>query len=167
MAQVQLSRADAQGGQLPRLCMQCGEPATETVERKYSTDKADLMPPPPEPVGCLIVMPIVLLAKFVSWSTSKSMVVRTPLCQKHAHGWFRRNTLDAAAITDESIIISGVSEPFAQAWESRRPVEAPLNLHGDRAPDRAHREIVKVRCRSCQALNDEKAKFCNQCSAAM
>lgn len=27
--------------------------------------------------------------------------------------------------------------------------------------------VVKVRCRACSALNDEQAKFCNQCSAAM
>ena len=26
---------------------------------------------------------------------------------------------------------------------------------------------VKVRCRACQALNDEAAKFCNQCGAAL
>jgi hypothetical protein len=27
--------------------------------------------------------------------------------------------------------------------------------------------VVKVRCRACQSLNDEAAKFCNQCGAAM
>lgn len=27
--------------------------------------------------------------------------------------------------------------------------------------------VVKVRCRQCQALNDETAKFCNQCGAAV
>lgn len=27
--------------------------------------------------------------------------------------------------------------------------------------------VVKVRCRGCSALNDEHAKFCNQCGAAM
>lgn len=32
---------------------------------------------------------------------------------------------------------------------------------GDRAP------AVKIRCRQCQALNDETAKFCNQCGAAL
>ena len=26
---------------------------------------------------------------------------------------------------------------------------------------------VKVRCRNCQALNDETAKFCNQCGSAL
>jgi hypothetical protein len=27
--------------------------------------------------------------------------------------------------------------------------------------------VVKVRCRACQTLNDETAKFCNQCGGAM
>ncbi len=27
--------------------------------------------------------------------------------------------------------------------------------------------VVKVRCRACSALNDEAAKFCSQCAAAM
>lgn len=27
--------------------------------------------------------------------------------------------------------------------------------------------VVKVRCRGCAALNDEHAKFCNQCGAMM
>ena len=27
--------------------------------------------------------------------------------------------------------------------------------------------MVKVRCRACSALNDEHAKFCNQCGAAL
>jgi rRNA maturation endonuclease Nob1 len=26
---------------------------------------------------------------------------------------------------------------------------------------------IKVRCRGCQALNDETAKFCSQCGAGM
>lgn len=29
------------------------------------------------------------------------------------------------------------------------------------------REVVKVRCRQCQALNDESDRFCGQCGAAM
>ena len=27
--------------------------------------------------------------------------------------------------------------------------------------------VVKVRCRRCQALNDEAARFCNQCAASL
>lgn len=28
-------------------------------------------------------------------------------------------------------------------------------------------QVVKVRCRQCQGLNDETARFCNQCGAAL
>lgn len=31
----------------------------------------------------------------------------------------------------------------------------------------APKQVVKVRCRQCQALNDEDAKFCNQCGGEM
>ncbi len=34
-------------------------------------------------------------------------------------------------------------------------------------PPAAVPPAVKVRCRQCQALNDETAKFCNQCGAAV
>ena len=29
------------------------------------------------------------------------------------------------------------------------------------------REVIKVRCRQCQALNDEVARFCNQCGRTL
>jgi hypothetical protein len=33
--------------------------------------------------------------------------------------------------------------------------------------ERADSPKVKVRCRKCQALNDEEARFCNQCAAPL
>ncbi|MBI1387112.1 MAG: zinc ribbon domain-containing protein [bacterium] len=33
--------------------------------------------------------------------------------------------------------------------------------------DSEPREVIKVRCRGCGALNDEDARFCDQCGAAM
>lgn len=35
------------------------------------------------------------------------------------------------------------------------------------APAAPPEPVVKVRCRGCSALNDEHAKFCNQCGAAV
>ena len=93
MADVQLSRADAQGGQLPAICMKCGAPATDEIQKKYTTDQVDLHPPPPEPIGCLLLFPILALLKLGSWSTAKTMTIRTPLFAKHAHGWFTWSTL--------------------------------------------------------------------------
>jgi ribosomal protein L40E len=156
MAEVQLTWAEVQGGNLPAICMQCGAPATDMVSKKYTTDKVDLVPPPPEPVGCLVLFPIIGLLKLVSWSQAKTMTVRTPLCHKHAHGWFVWSSLDATSITDEAIVITGVSDQFAQAWQEQRAAN-----HGQ------ERHVVKVRCRKCEALNTESARFCDQCGASL
>ncbi len=45
-----------------------------------------------------------------------------------------------------------------------KAVENALNRDSDASQQR---EVVKVRCRSCQSLNDEDAKFCDQCGAAL
>ncbi len=156
MTELRLSRADAQGDRFPRICMQCGDPATDEVPKKYTTDEVHLAPPPPEPVGCLVLWPILGLLKLLSWSAAKTITVRTPLCHKHAHGWFTRSTLTAKTITDEGIVLAGVADQFVQAWEQRRVADQPRE-----------RQVVKVRCRSCQALNDEAAKFCDQCGAGI
>ena len=115
MAEVRLSRDDAeQGDRLPPICMQCGAPATAVVAKKYSTDQAPL---PPDPVigGCLLfpLWAVIAFLKLISWSSAKTITVRTPLCDKHAHGWFTRSTLTANSITDGSIVLAGVSNPFA------------------------------------------------------
>jgi ribosomal protein L40E len=154
MPEVQLSRADAQGGRLPPLCMQCGAPATAEVTRNYTTDTAP--PPPPDPVigGCLL-FPIwlaIALLKLVSFCSARTMKVRTPLCDRHAHGWFTRSTLAATSITDENIALTGVAQEFVDALEKQRAAGHPT------APT-----VVKVRCRNCHALNAEAAKFCDQC----
>ena len=39
--------------------------------------------------------------------------------------------------------------------ESSSPSAAPME------------PVVKVRCRACSTLNDEKAKFCNQCGGPL
>lgn len=155
MAEVQLSRADAQGGCLPRICMQCGEPATEDVLKKYSSDRVALMAPPDEPIGCLLVWPFVALLKVISMSAAKTMSVRTPLCQKHARGWWTWWNIDAKSITDDAIVLTGVSERFAEACQQRPPSPA-------REP-----VAIKVRCQNCQSLNEETAKFCNQCGKSI
>ncbi len=158
MAGVQLSRADAEGGRLPPMCMECGAPATTEVTKKYSTDQVPLVDPFPAFLFP-ILFPIWLflaVAKLVSWSSAKRMAVRTPLCRKHAHRWFTSSPLEAKSITDETIVLAGVSEEFAGAW-TRQGV-ADRSNDGDR---------VKVRCPSCRSLNDETAKFCDQCGAVL
>jgi hypothetical protein len=84
------------------------------------------------------------------------MTVRTPLCHKHAHGWFTWSTLTVKGISEDSLVLAGVSERFVQAWDQQRVPEPPRD-----------RGLVKVRCRSCQSLNAEAAQFCDQCGTAI
>lgn len=158
VAEMQLSRREAErDGRLPPLCMQCGAPATTKVAKKYSTDGTPL---PPDPViGGWLLFPlwlVIALLKLISWSSARTMTVQTPLCDKHTHGWFTQSTLEAQSITDESIVLAGVSDQFVEAWDQQRVA--------DRSRDEGR---IKVRCRSCRSLNDETAKFCDQCGAAI
>ena len=55
-------------------------------------------------------------------------------------------------------------EPFNRAAggminDTVQEIDALKGLGTAREPD----QVVKVRCQSCQSLNDETAKFCNQC----
>jgi hypothetical protein len=156
MAELRLSRFDAEGGELPAVCMCCGNPATTVIAQKYSTDSGFAASTPPEagPIGCLF-LPFWLLATLfgaAAASKARTMTVRTPVCHKHARG----ATLEAKTITDNSITLVGVSDEFVQAWEKERRADRP-----------SHKEPSKVRCRSCRALNDEAARFCDQCGATM
>lgn len=42
-----------------------------------------------------------------------------------------------------------------------------LEDHLDREPATPAPPQIKIRCRNCQALNDETAKFCNQCGSGL
>jgi hypothetical protein len=141
--------------------MQCGAPATAEIAKSYSTDSVHLLPPiGPEAgfIGCLLFPLWLLMAllKLISWSTARTMSVRTPLCHKHAYGWFTWSTLEAKAIEEGSIVLTGVSQEFADAWGKQRG-RGQAGGGG----------LVRVRCRGCQALNEETARFCNQCGAAI
>ena len=155
MAEVELSREDAQSGELPAICMKCGEPATTVIDKNYTTDQVHAVPPP-DALGCLILGPILGLLKLFSWSNAKTMTVRTPLCEKHSKGWLTAANFTAKTITDDQITLTGVGDQFAQAWNKQRRLNRSKGT-----------EVVKIRCRNCQALNDESSKFCNQCGAEL
>lgn len=46
-------------------------------------------------------------------------------------------------------------------------IDLVKNLAEGNAGEEAPTQIIKVRCRACQALNDETAKYCNQCGQAI
>ncbi len=111
MAEVHISRIDAEkGGRLPAICMKCGAPAITEVTTKYSTD------PNPLPPEAWIILKLVRL---ITWSSAKKMAVQTPLCHKHAHQWITWSEPTAKSITDDSIVLEGVSEQFAEAWRKQ------------------------------------------------
>jgi hypothetical protein len=120
VARIYLSRAEAERGPLPCVCMQCGAPATDEVPRHHTTDRTPL---PPDPIlGGIVLFPLwllIALIKLLSWSTAQTVTVRTPLCRHHAHGWFASNTIVAESISNETVVLDGVSEAFAQAHERR------------------------------------------------
>lgn len=151
MAEAEFTHEDALSGDLPSLCMKCGQPATAWVDKDYTTDQVHAFPPP-DALGCLILGPILGLLKLFSWSAAKTMTVRTPLCEKHSKGWFTAASFTAKTITDDRITLTGVSDQFAAAWNEQRRLN---RSNGN--------EVIKIRCRNCQALNDESAKFCSQC----
>ena len=59
-------------------------------------------------------------------------------------------------------------EPWSRAVggmvnDAASEIDAVKNLQKPADPP----PVVKVRCRRCQALNDEAARFCNQCAASL
>lgn len=79
------------------------------------------------------------------WAGS-GVVLDPELARKDIEPWSRMG----GGVVDDALSEVGV----VKAVQDRLAVPAP-------AP------AVKVRCRACQALNDEAAKFCNQCGAAV
>jgi hypothetical protein len=53
------------------------------------------------------------------------------------------------------------SDALSEVEPVQRVVEHITNEKGETKP------VVKVRCPKCRALNDETAKFCNQCGAPL
>jgi hypothetical protein len=161
MAEVQLSLLEAEGeGRLPPVCMECGAPATTVCATPFTTVEGGLPPPPPpppeNPIGCLLGMILLPMgiAHMFSKPKSRKVSVRVPLCDRHSSGWPKRASVQVRSISEETIVLSGVSEQFVSALRQRRAT-------GVTQPQ------VKVRCRQCQTLNEETARFCNQCGATM
>jgi hypothetical protein len=56
-----------------------------------------------------------------------------------------------------------------KAEQAQEAVTGPAVAAVPKAEDRpdSAAPLVKIRCPKCRALNDESAKFCNQCGAAI
>ena len=161
MADVQLTRREIAGG-LPPVCLQCGGTAATEVSRKLHD--AHLPSPilPEDPVGC-VLFPISLLMMLGVKAARNDVIVTMPLCRRHAKSWFNWSAPELKSVDGEYVTLSGVSEEFIAALaERRRATDSGAKANGESSD-----QIIKVRCQRCQALNDESARFCNQCGAEL
>lgn len=157
MADIRLTEAEATGTDLPKCCMDCGAPSTTVSERSYSTDTVTLLPPILDGgvIGVLL-LPLwgcLAIIKLVSWSSARTMTVRAPLCDKHAHGWFVTSPVEMKSITDSELVLTGVADAFAEAWARRA---ARIEMASDLR-----------RCRYCATINAPYGRFCTQCGAVI
>jgi hypothetical protein len=126
MAKIHLSRFDAERkGRLPPTCIRCGRPATAEVVRQFGAPRADFD-------NLLVFRPfrsilgILWLFAGLSWmanlfrTSARGMMVRLPFCDLHKPGWFRGIGIRAASMTDEAIVLGGVSEEFVTALARHR-----------------------------------------------
>ncbi len=76
MATVRLSREEAEGGNLPRCCIRCGEPATISHRRRFRWQ------PSFKSLGVGLVFGSAAAARL-----QKEMTVHIPFCQRHQNHW--------------------------------------------------------------------------------
>src|SRR4051794_36566346 len=78
MPSVRLDRYEAENGEMPQVCMRCGEPATTVTARTFSWYPSWVMI-----LFFCGLLPYILVA----WLTTKRMLVRLPLCDQHENHW--------------------------------------------------------------------------------
>jgi len=81
MANVTLTEYECRKSLLPAVCMQCGEPATTTVRRKFSWYPQWVI---------VLVLAGLLVAVIVAMILTKKMLVHVPMCDRHRNHWSKR-----------------------------------------------------------------------------
>jgi len=101
MATVWLDRDESEYGDLPPVCMRCGEESTATKSRTFSWY--------PGWVNVLILVNLLVWA-VVAMVMTKKMKVQAPMCDRHAGHWFRFNLfLYGGLIGMLAVIVAGVA----------------------------------------------------------
>jgi hypothetical protein len=116
MARVTLHRDEIEAGNLPAVCIRCGEKAVDFVPRKFTWTP--------------LFSPWMFLGAITRWR----MTVPVPVCELHERGiWFGLGGLRATYISQECISLTGVADEFVDAYEDcrrgKRPKQAN-NLRG-------------------------------------
>lgn len=122
-----------------------------------------------------VIMPLTMMSETDRWDFD---------AHRRGMGFFALRGIGGMALMIIGGILRGIG---ARGWAGSGLVLDPERARQDLAPysrmtggmvDDALGEVdlsrvslgqpvVKVRCRQCQALNDEHAKFCSQCGSAM
>jgi hypothetical protein len=90
MAMVWLDRRDGEEGNLPAVCLRCGQPATVWVDKTFRWVPAWVSALVLLGSMALITMPIVLILLF---GLMQSCRVSVPLCAEHRRHWSGRNLM--------------------------------------------------------------------------
>ncbi|MGQ9591016.1 MAG: hypothetical protein ACUVYA_12050 [Planctomycetota bacterium] len=109
--------------------------------------------------GMVLAMAGGIIAAVGAKGLAGSGVILDPeQARKDVEPWSRM----AGGVADDALSEVDVVKKLAESLDrtSGRPAEAP-----DGREPAATGPPVKVRCRSCRALNDEDARFCDQCGA--
>jgi hypothetical protein len=90
MATIRLVREEAEDGDLPPVCMCCGEPATVLRAKNFSWH--------PDWVYLLLLLGLLpcLIAALI---VTKRMRIRAPLCEEHKNHWLWRNWFAYGGLT--------------------------------------------------------------------
>lgn len=86
MAQLRLKRYEVKAGQLPAVCMFCGQPATSEHRRTFFG----------HPRGMRGILVAGLLLR-VGQKQIKRMTVHIPVCERHKNPWRRRDRIVSAS----------------------------------------------------------------------
>jgi hypothetical protein len=107
-------------GRLPPVCIRCGNPAAREIVRRFGRRPDDTDGLASHLNGVVgLLWNVVGLARMLH-KTGRAVQVRLPLCARHLPGWFRRPGVWAVAITDDAIVLGGVSDGFMTALAGHR-----------------------------------------------
>jgi hypothetical protein len=121
MAEIFLTWREAGSGDLPEVCVSCGEPATDLASRRLCVSRH----------GIFVIR-------------TRSVTVRLPFCPEHRQAsWVYFSRVVAKKIEEEGITLAHVSEDFIDAlWDyregggRRRRRRPPERWEEDEDPDR-------------------------------
>lgn len=117
MAEVKLGRLEAEEGELPPLCLRCGQPAVVYKRRKLAGQPAWTYP-----LLLFMIWPFLIVSLLVR----RRIRVLAPLCSTHQYYWRRRRRIAIAATIIYALLMVLVfllclnadanSGPFGSLW---------------------------------------------------